>query len=63
MNQKIEVTPEIVQAVRDHECTLRGHDWVVLKEMGKEFPVAVVCSNCGVDSRLIERPVWVLPSR
>lgn len=45
------VTQEMIQAVREHECSLSGHDWQVIESVGFG-PVMVVCVRCGKNSGL-----------
>lgn len=47
------VTVQMIQAVREHECSLLGHRWYIIEEVGNTLPVRVYCSNCGVDSGLV----------
>lgn len=46
-------TPEELQKVRAYECSMTNHSWEVLEDM--RGPTAVLCSNCGEDSKLYRR--------
>lgn len=40
------VTPEVVQAVHEQECTARGHDLNTVVDYGTGHPVRIVCGHC-----------------
>lgn len=53
MTQRIEKpTDDEIQRVRRWECVKSGHYWDAIMRDGEEFPIALVCKNCGARAKV-----------
>lgn len=53
-----DVTQDMIQKVREYECSMNGHRWDTIEEISYEFPLGAYCNHCGTDSKLMPRTIF-----